>query len=329
MKFGGKIGIVGAGALGAFYGARLYRAGNDVHFLVRTGFELIREHGYEIRSCDGDFTIKPPVYSAPEDLGKCDLILVGLKAFANHFLPEVLGPLATSNTVVVTLQNGLGNEETIAEALVKCGVHRSVAEASKQIIGGTAFLCSNRVAPNVIIHSAHGFVRLAEFQGSPKERTFAVAQLFLDAGISCEVRESLAAIRWEKLVWNIPFNGLGVAAHQADTAVILADPELRTTAVEIMKEVIAAAKVNGVDLDECLVADLIGKTEIMGHYKSSMQIDFEAGRPLEVEAILGEPVRRAQQKGFSAPRMHMLYALVRRMDQLRQSNLENSQPRSS
>ncbi|MCX7625117.1 MAG: 2-dehydropantoate 2-reductase [Candidatus Sumerlaeaceae bacterium] len=316
--FRGRIGVVGAGALGIFYGAKLSSAGFDVHFYVRTGYEVVRNEGYKINSCDRDFVIKPPVYHSVEEMGLCDLVLVGLKSFANDTLPYLLGPICTSRTVVLTLQNGLGNEEAIARAMVQCGVQSNEADASRQIIGGTAFLCSNRVAPNEICHTAHGFVRLAEFRGTPQARTHAIAASFRAAGIDCEVRESLSAIRWEKLLWNIPFNGLGVAAHHADTAAILSDDELYRAATEIMEEVRAAARADGVEIDPALPADLIKKTLVMGAYKSSMQIDYEQGRPLEVEAILGEPVRRARQAGIAVPKMEMLYAIVRRMDRQRQ-----------
>lgn len=316
--FRGRIGIVGAGALGIFYGAKLYRAGFDVHFFVRSGFEIVRKHGYKINSCDGDFVVSPPVYDSVEKMGHYDLVLVGLKSFANAALTSLLRPLCTARTIVLTLQNGLGNEEAIASALVQCGVHADEDAASRQIIGGTAFLCSNRMAPNEICHTAHGFVRLAEFRGGPQERTHRIAASFREAGIDCEVRESVAAIRWEKLLWNIPFNGLSVAAHHADTAAILSDDELRLVATEVMEEVRAAARSDGVEIDPALLHDLIQKTLVMGAYKSSMQIDFEEGRPLEVEAILGEPVRRARRAGIPVPKMQMLYAIVRRMDRERQ-----------
>ncbi len=325
QPFRGRIAVIGAGALGIFYGAKLFRAGFDVHFYVRTGYELVREEGYRIRSCDGDFQISPPTYDHPTKIGPCDLVLVGLKTFANKHLPRLLSPLCTQQTVVLTLQNGLGNEEAIASALVEIGIASDFNAAAQQVIGGTAFLCSNRVRPNEILHSAHGFVRIAEFLGPPQERTHAIAAMFCASGVDCQVRESVAAIRWEKLVWNIPFNGLGVAACHADTAAILGDSELRREAIALMSEVVAAARADKVTIAPNLPDDLIAKTMSMGAYKSSMQIDYEEKRPLEVEAILGEPVRRARRAGIAVPKMEMLYAIVRRMDEL---NRETSQDKT-
>src|SRR5438045_3289999 len=107
--FQGRIGVIGSGALGGFYGARLARAGYDVHFLVRRDFEAVRDKGFEIRSCDGDFAIRPPVYPSPKALGRCDLLLLAIKSTDNDALPQLLGPTARQNTLVLTLQNGLGN----------------------------------------------------------------------------------------------------------------------------------------------------------------------------------------------------------------------------
>jgi 2-dehydropantoate 2-reductase len=310
--FSGRIGIIGAGALGGFYGARLARAGHDVHFLMRSDYETVRENGLRVNSIDGDFSIRAEVYSSAGELGPCDLVIIGLKTTQNHALAELLAPVVGPRTLVLTLQNGLGNEEQIAEALHQQG-HRG---AEERILGGIAFICSNRMAPGVINHTAHGWIRLAKFRGSAEERTHAIAELFRSAGIECEVFDSLARIRWEKLVWNIPFNGLGVAAEEAHSAAVLDDDALHATARGLMEETIAAARADGVEIDPELTDRMIASTYNMGDYKSSMQIDFAQGRPLEVETILGEPLRRAQRGGIATPRLEMLYGIVRRRDHL-------------
>jgi 2-dehydropantoate 2-reductase len=320
--FRGRIGIIGSGALGCFYGARLSRAGFDVHFLMRRDFDAVRENGLKVFSFEGDFVIRPPVFASALSLGLCDLVIVGFKTTDNHVLPDLLGPSCNLHTVVLTLQNGLGNEEAVALALAAKSDARPPSETAKQVMGGTAFLCSTRTEPGVVCHTDHGFIRLAEFSGGPRERTRAIAEMFRCAGIDCAVRESVAAIRWEKLVWNIPFNGLGVAAGRADTAAILSDPDLRGTVEELMLEVIAGARADGAEIDPGLAADLMKKTETMGAYRSSMQIDYECGRPVEVEAILGEPLRRARCAGVATPRLQMLYGIVRRLDYLNRLDKE-------
>lgn len=309
--FSGRIGIVGAGALGAFYGARLARAGHDVHFLMRRDYDAVRTNGLTVKSVEGDFHLRPPVYRTAEEMGPCDLTIIGLKTTDNAALPSLLRPVTAGGGLVLTLQNGLGNEEAIAAAL------GGGADAEERVLGGTAFLCSNRIAPGVVNHMDQGWVRLAEFRGPARERTHAIAAMFTSAGIQCEVRESVASIRWHKLVWNVPFNGLGVAAGRANTADILADDELAPLVRDLMGEVVAAAESDGVKIEPSFIDLMIEVTPKMGGYRTSMQIDYEEGRPLEVESILGEPVRRARKAGVPVPRMQTLYALVRRLDALR------------
>lgn len=314
--FAGRIGIIGAGALGCFYGARLARAGANVHFLMRSDYEVVRAQGLMVYSRDGDFLIEPPVFPDAETMGPCDLVIVGLKTTDNGHLARLLAPTVHKHTIVLTLQNGLGNEETIAAAIAK-NLGISPGAAASQVVGGVAFLCSHRPERGVVCHTDHGWVRMAELDGPSRQRTHDIAELFRTAGIDCQVFESLKLIRWEKLVWNIPFNGMGVAAGHAHTAAILADDMLLATARGLMQEVVDAAAGDGVALAPDIVERMINNTRTMGDYRSSMQIDFEAGRPLEVEAILGEPVRRALAANVSVPRMQMLYGAVRRLDALK------------
>ncbi len=335
QPFRGKIGIIGAGAMGGYYGAKLFRAGHDVHFLMRSDYETVRRNGLKVFSHLGDFDIRPPVYPTAEALGRCDLVIVGLKTTDNRALGDLLSPTVGPETLVLTLQNGLGNEEEIARVLDElrgaagkngaagssapsAAVATSSQEAASRILGGVAFICSNRAETGVIRHTDHGWVRLAEFSGPARERTHAIAELFSGAGVEIVVFDSLVQIRWEKLVWNVPFNGLGVAAGHATSRDILDDDVLRPLARELMEEVIAAARADNVTIDAAFIDRMMEATESMGYYKSSMQIDYENGRPLEAEAILGEPYRRARRAAIPTPRMEFLYGAVRRLDALQQ-----------
>lgn len=308
--FRGRIGVVGAGALGSFYGAKLARAGFDVHFLMRRDYEAVRRYGLRVFSISGDFEIRPNAYNSPEAMGFCDLVAVGLKTTANGALPALLGPVTTPDSYVLTLQNGLGAEDDIADALA--GVHGySGKTARSRVIGGTAFLCSSRGEPGEIHHTAVGHIRVAPFEGTPMGVVRAIASSFEKAGVPCEVFESLMRIRWEKLIWNIPFNGLGVVGLGADTQIVMNDAGLLGTAEGLMDEVIAAARADGIEIDPAFARQNIELTRGMGPYKSSMQIDWEQGRPMEIEALLGEPLRRALNAGIATPRLGMLYALAR------------------
>ncbi len=156
----------------------------------------------------------------------------------------------------------------------------------------------------------HGWIRMGEFGTAVSERTENIAELFRSAGIRCEVYGSLMQARWEKLVWNIPFNGLGVAAA-ANVAEVLGSSELRQLAHVLMNEVVAAATATGVPIDPAMPEKMLKNSESMGPYHSSMQVDYENGKPLEVESIIGEAVRRAEAAGIQVPNMRMLYTLVK------------------
>src|SRR2546428_1487113 len=196
-----KVAVVGCGAVGSYYGGKLCRAGHEVHFLLRSDYDVVRNQGVAIRSRHGDFHVQPQAASHPKEIGVADLVLIGLKTTANSRLPELIPPLVGPSTVVVTLQNGLGNEEQLAKTV-----------APEKILGGLCFVCLNRTEPGVIHHIDHGAVVLGEFGRTPQPRTHQIASLFRNAGISCSVTENLVQAHWEKLTWNIPFNGLGVAS---------------------------------------------------------------------------------------------------------------------
>jgi 2-dehydropantoate 2-reductase len=316
-----KIAIVGCGALGSYYGALLCRLGQEVHFLLRSDYAAVRQDGVTIRSIHGEFHVRPRVARAPEEIGPCDLVLIGLKTTANNQFPRLLPPLVASDTVVVSLQNGLGSEERLAALFTP-----------DQIVGGRCFVCLNRLAPGLIQHTAHGKVILGEFQRPAQPRTHALATLFRLAGVAGEVTDQFARTQWEKLIWNIPFNGLGVAGvagYEAllnpssliaprqsvlPTDVLLADPRWEKLVRELMLEVIAAANALGLEVSPAQAEAQIDRTRNMGAYKASTLIDFERRQPLELESMFLEPLRRARAAGVSTPRLAALCEVLRQLD---------------
>ena len=316
-----KIAIVGCGALGSFYGAKLCKAGEELHFLLRSDYDAVQRNGVSVRSPDGEFCVRPRCARTPEDIGICDVVLIALKTTANGQFPKLLPPLVGAHTAVVTLQNGLGNEEHLAQMF-----------PPEQVMGGLCFVCLNRVAPGVIQHKAHGKVVLGEFRRAPLPRTHELAALFCRAGIVCETTDNLARTHWEKLVWNIPFNGLGVAGAAGyepmlssecgvrnvnpvlPTDALLGDPRWENLVRELMAEVIAAAGALGLNISPAIAEKQIERTRTMGAYKASSLIDFERHQPLELESMFLEPLRQARAAGVSTPRLAALCDVLRRMD---------------
>ncbi|NOS70017.1 MAG: 2-dehydropantoate 2-reductase [Verrucomicrobia bacterium] len=317
-----KIAVVGCGAVGSYYGAMLSRAGHDVHFLLRSDYDAVRRHGVNIRSPHGDFNARPRAARTPEEIGVSDLVMIAIKTTANDQLARLLPPLVGPQTAVLTLQNGLGNEEALAKLFPPA-----------QILGGLCFVCLNRIAPGVIQHLDHGLIMLGEFQRWPEPRTHDIVGMFKHAGIVCKVSDNLARAHWEKLVWNIPFNGLGVASAAGYDALLAPPPILQsprlpcltteqlldsgpweTLVRELMQEVIAAANALGYTPEPSFADKMIERTRTMGAYKASTILDFERGQPLELEGLFLEPLRQAQLASVATPRLAALGEVLRQLN---------------
>ena len=297
----GKIAVVGAGAVGCYYGGLLARAGRDVHFLMRADLDAVRARGLTIHT-HGETLHVPQIqaHATARDIGPCDLVLIALKATANAALEELLPPLLGPRTAVLTLQNGLGNEEFLAQ---RWGAGR--------VMGALCFVCLNRTAPGVIEHYDAGSLSVGEFRRASAQRTHEVARAFLAAGIEAKAVENLVAERWRKLLWNIPFNGLAIAAGGATVADVLADDDLRPLARRLMDEALDAARRLGHSIPDDFADWQIERSYRMGAYKPSSMLDWQAKKPVEVEAIWGEPWRQGVAAGARMARLEMLYHLLK------------------
>jgi 2-dehydropantoate 2-reductase len=306
-----KIGVVGCGALGSYYGAKLGYAGQEVHFLLRSDYDAVKRKGVLIHSPEGDFRFQPKCAKTPEAIGNCDLVIIGLKTTANDQFETLLKPLVGPSTAILTLQNGLGSEAQLAKLF-----------GEEKILGGLCFVCLNRTEPGVIQHMAHGAIVMGEYNRWPEPRTHDIASMFRNAGVTCKVTDNLEAAHWEKLVWNIPFNGLGVAGSAGyeavvngvlpekknlgpcpTTDVLLGDSRWEQLVRELMLEVIAAANAKGLKVPVETAEKQITRTRNMGAYKASTLIDFERHQPLELESLFLEPLRQAQSVGVATPRL--------------------------
>ena len=299
-----RIAIVGAGAIGLYYGGKLAQFGRDVHFLLRGDYEIVRKKGLRIRSKTENIHVaKVNAYCSTEQIGPCDLVIVAVKTTSNPVLPSLLAPLLGEKTIILTLQNGLGNEEFLA---VHLGADR--------ILGGLCFVCLNRTEPGVVERYYAGRIAIGEYCGHLQPRTHDITWEFKRCGVVCGVVDDLARERWRKLVWNIPFNGLSVVAGSIDTAKILGDEKLRLLALELMDETIAIARACGHNLPTALGLEELKRTPQMGDFRPSTLMDYLAGRPLEIEPIWGEPLRRAKALGVAAPKLEELYQQLISLD---------------
>ncbi|MBF2008183.1 MAG: putative 2-dehydropantoate 2-reductase [Chlorogloeopsis fritschii C42_A2020_084] len=300
--------ILGTGALGGFYGARLQKAGLDVHFLLKSDYEHVTQHGLVVESKDGDFTLSQVnAYHDVEKMPRCDVVVVALKTTQNHLLPQMLPHVLKDNGVVLVLQNGLGIEEEVADIV-----------GNDRVIGGLCFLCSNKLGPGHIHHLDYGKVTLGEYAPDYQavgntDRIQQIGNDFERARIPIDLAEDLLLARWQKLVWNIPYNGLSVILN-ATTRELMADAYTRKLVEQLMYEVVAGAKTSGRTISDRFIAKMLDYTDKMKPYRTSMKIDYDERRPLEVEAIFGNPLRKALVAGVNLLQISCLYHQLKFLD---------------
>ena len=295
-----NIAIIGAGAIGSYYGARLSAAGHHVKFLLRSDYTHVRANGLEIRSIHGDFTLpEVQTFQYSEQIGEVDLVILAWKTTSNQHAAEVITPLLGRETRILTLQNGLGNIE-----------HLGALFGMQRLLGGLCFVCINRISPGVIHHSASGLIRIANADRPIDAYLQTLLTHFKHAGIRCEGIDDLEKALWMKLVWNFPFNGLAIAEGGVDTEVLLKQKNLEPLIRKLMHEVITVGRALGHDIPYTLIDQQIAITHPMGPYKPSSMIDFVAAKPVEFDAIWKIPLSVALAQQVEVPRMAELTARI-------------------
>ncbi len=305
--------IIGTGAIGGYYGARLQQGGCDVHFLLHSDYEVGRDRGITIESIDGDFALTEiNAYNNPKDIPPVDIAVVALKTTNNALLTKLLPPLKP-NGAILSLQNGLGVEADIVQRL------KETTDSVSTVLGGLCFICSNKVGDGHIRHMAYGDVLLGAHndQNQPSPPTplmESIADDFTRARLPIDLTTDLPMARWKKLVWNVPYNGLSVVLD-ATTEEMMNDDGVRSLITTLMQEVITVANTWGQkvspnsprSLPVETIAQMLSHTEQMVPYRTSMKIDYDEKRPLEIEAILGNPINTAQNLKIPVPTMTTLH----------------------
>lgn len=296
--------IVGTGAIGGFYGARLAKAGKEVHFLLHNDYRYVKERGLKVISKDGDFALREVnAYDDVNEMPPCDVVIVALKTTKNELLKQLLPPLLKPDTLVLLIQNGIGVEADVAAMIPQ--VH---------LAAGLAFICAAKNAPGTIRHLDYGTLNIANYNGS-EETAQKVAEDFNEAGVKANTVDYQQG-RWRKAMWNMPFNGLSVAL-QAQTDSILANEYSLQLVRDMMNEVVAAANGYGANLSEKDINALIDMTEHMRPYSPSMRLDWDYYRPMEIHYIYHRAIEEAQKVGVEMPRMKMLESILRFMEMRR------------
>lgn len=291
--------IVGAGAIGGFYGALLAKGGAEVALVCRSDYETVKALGIQIKSPLGEWRFRPQaVYRcAGEVTSLPQYVILSTKVLPQIDRAALIRAAVGPDTAIVLLQNGVEIEGELDAAF-----------PNHELISGLAFVCVSRIAPGQVWHQAYGDLKLGVFPRGVSPRVEALCQAFERAGVKAEAVSDIVAARWGKCVWNAPFNPLSVLSGGLTTDLLLTQEGLIRA---VMAEVCAIAAALGHPLPAEIIAQQIDHTRRMPPYKTSMLLDFEAGRPTETEAILGNAVRAAHRVGVSVPRLESLYALMK------------------
>ena len=296
---------MGAGAVGSLYGGMLQRAGARVSALCRSDYELARSKGLEVKIIWGDLLFRPDqVYRLAAEVSTApDYLVVAYKVLPEIDRAELIRGAVGTQTSIVLLQNGVEIEAPVAAAY-----------PANEIISALAFVCCNRVGPGEFRHLDYGRLSIGVYPRGISEKVRLLRDLFERVGVPVILHEDIVSARWEKLVWNAPFNPISVLGGGVTTTDILASPPAIFLVEAVMREVCAIAAAAGSPLPETVIGDMLEDTRKMKSYKTSMLLDWEAGRSMEVEAILGNAVRAAARTGVAAPHLRSLFALLSLLD---------------
>jgi 2-dehydropantoate 2-reductase len=298
-----KFGIMGTGGIGGYYGALLARTGQDVTFIARGAhLQAIREKGLIVKSVHGDFTVFPAkATSDPAEVGSVDVILFTTKTYQTDEAAQLIKSMVGSDTVVVSLQNGIDSAERIGAVV---GMER--------MLGGTTWCSVAIEAPGVIgQYSQFRRIALGEFTGRTTPRLQAVYNALQSAGVTVEISDNISKVLWTKFVFIAPVMLMGSL-----TRMTFGDyrhvPEARAVLTEAINEVAVLAHASGVTLD----ADVVDKTLTFidsseAGIKPSMQRDVEAGKPSELESMIGVAVRLGEKYNVPTPAMRFAYAMLK------------------
>ncbi|HEY2106958.1 MAG TPA: 2-dehydropantoate 2-reductase [Candidatus Binataceae bacterium] len=299
-----KILVMGAGAVGAYYGARLQQAGEEVVYCARgENLRAMQQRGIEIASIRGDLKLEVNATDEPRRFAPYDLILFCVKVYDTEAAAAAIQGSLAPGGAIMTLQNGVENEARLSELF-----------GAGAVMGGNARIGAELIAPGKIEHKTSGTIEFGELDGHTTARTEAIAQAMRRAGIFGELSANIRASRWDKLMWNAAFNTVTTLTNRT-VGEVLDDREGYALIRSLMEEVRAVAAADGVELSGERVAQVLAhSSRNLRPVRTSTLQDLQRGKPLEVEALIGVVVRTARDHGIKAPISETIYALMRLID---------------
>jgi len=300
MKEKPNIAIIGAGAVGSFYGAKLLHHKYSVQFQSKTSSKKMQNKTMKIQSIWGDFEVEPSFFKNTTQMKKADIIIMSMKVIGQIDYKIFLDPIINRETIILCLFNGINEEEKIQKIYPK-----------NIILGGLAFTCINRISSELISHTDYGMIKIGASQKEDIKYAEYLESIFQHAKIEVIVGFPLRQFRWQKLLWNIPFNSLSVILNGVTTDKIINNKEMLELSRALMRETKDIANYEGYDITEKDIEQMITNTQKMESYKTSMMLDFVNNKKMEVETIVGEPIRLAEKYKIFIPNMKLIYQILK------------------
>lgn len=298
--------IVGAGAVGALFGSALARQGAQVSVVCRSDYDHVKRDGYRIRSpLLGDHVFRPHAVlrEVAESTSPPDYLILAVKILPGIDRAALIRPAVGPDTVIVLIENGIDIEEEIARAFPQ-----------NELLSSVAFVGVGRSGPGEVHHQTLGSMVLGRYPSGITAAAQQLAALFEAGKIGCKLDEHIVTVRWQKAVWNASFNPISIMGGVLDTSMMLRTPEDQAFIRRAMQEVCDIAAAAGHALPPRIIDQMITSTLGMSAYKTSMAQDFESGRPLEIEAILGNAVRVGRKHAVAIPVLETVYALAKMIE---------------
>jgi 2-dehydropantoate 2-reductase len=317
--------IAGAGAIGAYMGACMARAAQDVTLFARgPHLRAMQDHGVRVKSVDGDFEAHPKIAANLEDVGPVDVVFLGVKAHGLTQLAPQLKPILGPDTAVVGTQNGIpwwffqgwgGEHEGMHLERVDPGGAIATAIEPRRVLGSIVYFATDIIEPGVVRHTEGNRISLGEPGGTRSDRSRQIAEALIAAGLRCPVTTRIRQEIWVKILGNVAFNP--ISALTGATLVQMArDPDVNSLVRRIMEETIAVGAKLGLEVPITIDQRIAG-AEKVGEHKTSMLQDLEAGRPIELESVVGAVVELGERLNVPMPHTRAVYACTKLLAQTR------------
>jgi 2-dehydropantoate 2-reductase len=295
-----KILIIGCGAIGSYYGAKLEQGGAKITTILRSNFDQAKTQGINIKSLDGNYIFRPQIISDYSQYKEdADYILICTKVLPQINIIESLKLVIKKNTAIILIQNGLYIENDLVNNF-----------PDNEIIRGLAFICVSKLSPTLVDHQDYGRLVIGKYPSGQSVKVAEIAKIWQNSGLECQISDDIKQESWKKLIWNAPFNPISVLSNGANTKDLLSNKYSRQLIINVMKDVIKLANIDGCNFNQEVIDKFISYTEAMKPYKTSMLLDFENKRDLEIEAILGNTVRFAKQHNIDTSYLNAIYGMI-------------------